>query len=88
MALNFRHYNERTAFNSAVLSNSGKSNLSEALADQNNGVYDSISFIDDTREIYTHGKFYGPSSAQIWGQTFDGSSDITGDLTLFHLNSF
>lgn len=59
MALNFRHFDERVTFDDIIKSNSGSSDLNTALTSENNGIYDSISFIKDSKEIYTHGALYG-----------------------------
>lgn len=59
MALSFKLFNNRTTFEDLVKSNSGMSDFESALESQSNGIYDSISFIKDSKEIYTHGTLYG-----------------------------
>lgn len=58
MALSFKHFDERVTFDNLIKSNSGSSDLNIALTSENNGIYDSIAFIKDSKEIYTHGTLY------------------------------
>lgn len=41
-----------------ILTNTGLTDVSEALNNVNNGCYYAICFIKDTNELYTHGKIY------------------------------
>lgn len=44
-------FNTRSEFDDFVKTNSGLDNLEDALASENNGVYDTVVFIADTGEI-------------------------------------
>lgn len=53
-------FNTRSEFDEFVKTNSGLDNLEDALASENNGVYDSVVFIADTGEIYANNKINTP----------------------------
>ena len=64
-------FNTRSEFDDFVKTNSGLDNLEEALASENNGVYDSVVYILDTKEIYANNKINTPGP---WGEG-SGSDD-------------
>lgn len=53
-------FNTRSEFDDFVKTNSGLDNLEEALASENNGVYGSVVYILDTKEIYANNQINTP----------------------------
>lgn len=59
MRLTYNHFTERSAFDRELLANTGLTDVTAAAESTENGFYYAISYIKDTKEIYTHGQFYG-----------------------------
>lgn len=57
-------FNTRSEFDSYILSNSGMTNIEDALSSENNGVYGYVVLITDTGEIYANNKINTPGP---WG---------------------
>lgn len=53
-------FNTRSEFDDFIKANSGLENLEDALASENNGVYGSVVYILDTKEIYANNQINTP----------------------------
>lgn len=71
-------FNTRSEFDDFVKTNSGLEDLEDALVSENNGVYGSVVYILDTKEIYANNKINTPGP---WGEGSDDNFVKIEDLS-------